>query len=444
MGKLPIQNQGELFRPLLSEFIDMSHELVLLAKKIDWKYFEKDFSEFYSNTGQPSMPIRLMVGSLLLKRIYNLGDETLAQAWVMNPYMQYFCGESHFQHRFPCDPSDFVHFRKRIGEQGIEKIFIQSVELHGNTAKSKKVLSDTTVQENNITFPTDAKLAKVIIDKVNKIATKENVKQRQSYKRISKKLVRATYNGKHPRRKKNAQKAQRKLNTIAGRVVRELLKKLPSEILKKYEQELLLYQKILDQKRQDKNKIYSTHKPYTACIAKGKAHKQYEFGNKIGIMINPESLVILAVQSYEGNPHDSRTIEPLLNQIQENLNYKPDEVIYDRGGRGKSTINGVTISTPKPPLKKDSRYTKLKKRKKFRRRAAIEPVIGHLKTDFRMGQNYLKGAKSPQINAMLAATGWNLKKLMKKLKKELLWFYFSWNNFFQNSQTQKYFTLNIG
>ena len=444
MGKSPIQNQGELFRPLLSEFIDMSHELVLLAKKIDWKYFEKDFSEFYSNTGQPSMPIRLMVGSLLLKRIYNLGDETLAQAWVMNPYMQYFCGESHFQHRFPCDPSDFVHFRKRIGEQGIEKIFIQSVELHGNTAKSKKVLSDTTVQENNITFPTDAKLAKVIIDKVNKIATKENAKQRQSYKRISKKLVRATYNGKHPRRKKNAQKAQRKLNTIAGRVVRELLKKLPSEILKKYEQELLLYQKILDQKRQDKNKIYSTHKPYTACIAKGKAHKQYEFGNKIGIMINPESLVILAVQSYEGNPHDSRTIEPLLNQIQENLNYKPDEVIYDRGGRGKSTINGVTISTPKPPLKKDSRYTKLKKRKKFRRRAAIEPVIGHLKTDFRMGQNYLKGAKSPQINAMLAATGWNLKKLMKKLKKELLWFYFSWNNFFQNSQTQKYFTLNIG
>jgi len=444
MGKSPIQNQGELFRPLLSEFIDMSHELVLLAKRIDWKYFEKEFSEFYSNTGQPSMPIRLMVGSLLLKRIYNLGDETLTQAWVMNPYMQYFCGESHFQHRFPCDPSDFVHFRKRIGEQGIEKIFIQSVELHGNKAKSKMVLSDTTVQENNITFPTDAKLAKVIIDKVNKIATKENVKQRQSYKRISKKLVRATYNGKHPRRKKNAQKAQRKLNTIAGRVVRELLKKLPSEILKKYEEELLLYQKILDQKKQDKNKIYSTRKPYTACIAKGKAHKQYEFGNKIGIMINPESLVILAVQSYEGNPHDSRTIEPLLNQIQENLNYKPDEVIYDRGGRGKSTINGVTISTPKPPSKKDSRYTKLKKRKKFRRRAAIEPVIGHLKTDFRMGQNYLKGAKSPKINAMLAATGWNLKKLMKKLKKELLWFYFSWNTFFQNSQSQKYFTLNKG
>jgi IS5 family transposase len=444
MGKSPIQNQGELFRPLLSEFIDMNHELVLLSKKIDWNFFEKEFSQYYSNTGQPSMPIRLMVGSLLLKRIYNLGDETLAQAWVMNPYMQYFCGESHFQHRFPCDPSDFVHFRKRIGEQGIEKIFIHSVELHGKQAKSKMALSDTTVQENNITFPTDAKLAKKIIDKVNKIATKENIKQRQSYKRVSKNLVRATYNGKHPRRRKNANKARHKLNTIAGRVVRELLRKLPSEIIKNYEEELLLYQKILDQKKQDKNKVYSTHKPYTSCIAKGKAHKQYEFGNKIGIMINPKSLVILAVQSYEGNPHDSRTIEPLLNQMQKNLNYLPEEVIYDRGGRGKSTINGVTISTPKPPLKKDSRYTKLKKRKKFRRRAAIEPVIGHLKTDFRMGQNYLKGAKSPHINAMLAATGWNLKKLMKKLKQELLWPYFTWNKIFQNILKQKYFLMNFG
>ena len=444
IGKSPVQNQGELFRPMLSEFIDMNHELVLLSKKIDWNYFEKEFSQFYSNTGQPSMPIRLMVGSLLLKRIYNLGDETLAQAWVMNPYMQYFCGESHFQHRFPCDPSDFVHFRKRIGEKGIEKIFIQSVELHGEQAKSKMVLSDTTVQENNITFPTDAKLAKKIIDKVNKIATKENITQRQSYKRVSKNLVRATYNGKHPRRRKKANKAQRKLNTIAGRVVRELLRKLPSEALKNYEEELLLYQKILGQKKEDKNKVYSTHKPFTSCIAKGKAHKQYEFGNKIGIMINPKSLVILAVQSYEGNPHDSKTIEPLLNQMQENLNYKPEEVIYDRGGRGKSTINGVTISTPKPPLKKDSRYTKLKKRKKFRRRAAIEPVIGHLKTDFRMGQNYLKGVNSPKINAMLAATGWNLKKLMKKLKQELLWPYFTLHKIFQYFLKQKYFALNFG
>ena len=215
-------------------------------------------------------------------------------------------------------------------------------------------------------------------------------------------------------------------------------------ILQNYESELLLYQQVLNQKRADKNKIYSLHKPFTACIAKGKAHKQYEFGNKVGIMVNPKNMIILAVQSYEGIPHDSKTIEPLLDQMKTNLNYQPEEVIYDRGGRGRTNINGVTISTPKPPLKRDSRYQRIKKRKKFRRRAAIEPVIGHLKKDFRMQQNYLIDSKSPKINAMLAATGWNLKKLMKKLKRELLWLYFSFRKNLKILQNQNQFVLNFG
>ncbi len=176
----PNQNQKNLFLPLLNEFIDMKHELVLLSKTIDWKYFEKEFSSLYSHTGQPAMPIRLMVGCLILKRLYNHGDETLAKIWVMNPYMQFFCGEAHFQHRFPCDPSDFVHFRARIGEHGIEKIFSYSFNVHGKDAKSDQVLSDTTVQENNTTFPTDAKLAKKIIVKSNVIALAEGIKHRQS------------------------------------------------------------------------------------------------------------------------------------------------------------------------------------------------------------------------------------------------------------------------
>jgi IS5 family transposase len=186
---------------------------------------------------------------------------------------------------------------------------------------------------------------------------------------------------------------------------------------------LTFYQDILSQEKSDKNKIYSLHKPFTACIAKGKAHKQYEFGNKVGLMINPKNLIILGIDAFEGNPHDSRTIEPLLNQVSKNLEYQPEEVIYDRGGRGIPKINGTTISTPKPPKKSASQYQKRISRKKFRRRAAIEPVIGHLKNDFRMAQNYLLGNGSPCMNAMLAATGWNLKKMMEKLKKELLQIY---------------------
>ncbi|MCT4646167.1 MAG: transposase [Carboxylicivirga sp.] len=293
--KYPNQNQRNLFSPLLSDFIDMSHELILLSQKIDWKQFEEGFSEFYSHTGQPSMPIRFMVGCLLLKRLYNLGDETLAKERVMNPYMLYFCGEAHFKHSFPCDPRGFVHFRHRIRKEGVELIFKHSIELHGPKVKSKQTLSDTTVQENNVTYPTDAKPAKKIIDSCARIAREEKMKQRQSYKRISKQLVRDTYNSNHPKRKKKARKAARKLKTIGGRVVRELLAKLPDKTLEQYRDQLELYLRTLNQQRTDKDKIYSLHKPYTACIAKGKAHKKYEYGNKTGFMLNLKSLVVFAV-----------------------------------------------------------------------------------------------------------------------------------------------------
>jgi IS5 family transposase len=419
IGKTDKKKQHDLFRPMLVDFIDMRHELVLLADKMDWGYFERELSAFYSNLGRPSMPIRLMVGCLLLKRMYNLGDETLAEAWIRDPYMQYFCGLTHFAHRFPCDPSDFVHFRKRIGEKGVEKIFSYSVLIHGEKAQERQVLSDTTVQENNTTFPTDAKLAKRVIDKCNALAQRTGVNQRQSYTRISKQLVRDTFNPKHPKRATKARKSGKKLKTIAGRLIRELERELKPEQLILHQEELNFYRQIIQQKRTDTNKIYSIHKPFISCIAKGKAHKQYEFGNKIGLMATSKTLVITAIKAFEGNPHDSRTIEPLLNQAQLNGLTLPDEVIYDRGGRGQKQIGNTIISTPdNRPIKGDTEYQKKKKRRKFRRRAAIEPVIGHLKSDFRMGQNYLHGALSPQINAFLAAAGWNLKKMMLQLKEE--------------------------
>jgi len=410
LGKSKDQTQREIFRPHLHDFIDLNHELVLLAEKIEWKKLEQELSGYYSHTGTPSMPVRMMSAFLLLKHIYNLGDETLAKAWVRDPYMQFFSGESHFQHHFPCDPSDLVHFRKRLGEEGVSRIFAMSVQLHGKQAQNKMVLSDTTVQENNIAFPTDARLAKKVIDKCNQIAQKEGIKQRQNYKRTSKQLVRDTHNAHHPKRRKKANKASRKLKTIAGRQIRELQRKLPRELISEYEQYLALMQRVIKQQRQDKDKIYSLHKPFTACIAKGKAHKPYEFGNKVGLIINPRSLVVTAIQAFKGNPHDSQTIEPLLQQTKSLHEFLPQELLYDRGGRGPKEILGV----------RDSASKKRTKRKKFRRRAAIEPVIGHLKQDHRMQNNYYNGQDSPQINAMLAASGWNLKKWMESARKRIL------------------------
>lgn len=422
LGKNP-QKQAEIFRPMLEDFIDKKHELVLLSQNIDWKHFEKEFEPLYSHTGKPSMTIRLMVGCHLLKHLYNLGDERIPGAWASNPYMQYFCGEVFFQHKFPCDPSDFVHFRNRIGEEGIGKIFSYSVHMHQPNEKTLKfVLSDTTVQENNTTFPTDAKLCKKVIDYCNKIAEKEGISQRQRYTQISKQLVRDTYNGKHPKRAKKSKSAKRKLKTIAFRLIRELERNFNSEQQEAYKETLSLYSKAVTQERGDKNKIYSIHKPFTRCIAKGKAHKQYEFGNKLGLVTtsNKKKKIITAVKTFLDTPYDGHTIEPLLVQMEENSLELPQELVYDRGGKGKSRIKGVKISIPSPPKNVDTPYEKQMKRKKFRTRAAIEPIIGHLKTDFRMAQNYFHGENGPQINAYFAATAWNLKKMIEILKEKII------------------------
>lgn len=412
---------------MLIDFIDNTHELVLLAEKVDWNYFEKEFASLYSKKGNASHPIRFMVGCLLLKHLYNLGDETLASAWIMNPYMQYFCGRVFFEHQFPCDPSNFVHFRKRIGEKGIEKIFSYSVRMHdAKTSTSNFVLSDTTVQENNTTFPTDAKLCKKVIDYCNKIAENEGIKQRQRYTKVSKQLVRNTYNGKHPKRAKLARKSQRQLKTIAMRLIRELERNFTAEQQEFYRESMELYTKAVTQKRNDTDKVYSLHKPFTRCIAKGKAHKQYEFGNKVGLVTtsNKGKKIILGIKAFLQTPYDGHTIEPLLEQMETGGQQLPKELVYDRGGKGKSEIKGVKISIPGVPRKTDTAYQKHTKRKKFRTRAAIEPIIGHLKSNFRLAQNYLLGETGPQINALLSATAWNMKKMMEILK-EKIFFYFS-------------------
>lgn len=422
LGKNP-EKKPELFRPMLVDFIDHEHELVLLSEKIDWNYFEKEFSPLYSKVGNPSHPIRFMVGCLLLKHLYNLGDETLEKAWIMNPYMQHFCGRVFFEHEFPCDPSNFVHFRKRIGEKGIEKIFAYSVRMHdAKTNTSNFVLSDTTVQENNTSFPTDAKLCKKVIDYCNKIAGNEGIKQRQRYTKVSKQMVRNTYNGKHPKRAKAARKSQRQLKTIAMRLIRELQRNFNAEQQEFYKDLMTLYTKVVTQKRNDADKIYSIHKPFTRCIAKGKAHSQYEFGNKVGLITtaNKGKKIILGIKAFLQTPYDGHTIEPLLEQMETGGQKLPKELVYDRGGRGKSEIKGVKISIPSTPRKKDTVYQKQTKRKKFRTRAAIEPIIGHLKTDFRLAKNYFLGETGPQINALLAATAWNMKKMMELLKQKII------------------------
>ena len=186
-GKLQ-ENERGLFRTRLEDLINPDHELVLLANRVDWQYFEDEFKPYYPVRGAPGVLIRTMAGCLMLKHLYNLGDELVPEQWVCNVYFQYFCGGVFFEHRFPFDPGDFVHFRRRVGESGIAKIFACIVKLHGSevSQQSKFVLFDTTVQENHTTFPTDAKMCKNVIDTCNTIAEKESIAQRQRFTRESK------------------------------------------------------------------------------------------------------------------------------------------------------------------------------------------------------------------------------------------------------------------
>jgi IS5 family transposase len=446
LGKIKPDFQQNLFQTRLTDLINLGHPLVKLADEVAWDKMELEFQNLYSDQGRPSIPIRKIAGLLMIKEMFKESDESVVERWIENPYWQYFTGEYFFQNKQPFDPSEFVHFRKRLKEKGLEFILSQTVALHPEAKNEKEVQIDTTVMEKNITFPTDAKLAKKVIDNCTKIAEKEGVKQRQTYKRVAKQHLRDAYFGHHPKRKKKAIMARKKLRTIGKRVVRELERKLPEEILKQYETEFSNYKKVLTQERNSKDKIYSLHEPQTACIAKGKAHKAYEFGTKVAVTRGRKTGIITSIKRFSGNPHDSKTLEESLAQsqrVREQIGgTRPTIASTDRGFRGIAQVENTQIEIPKN-TKEKSRYKQDVARKRFRARAAIEPTISHLKRNHALGLNFLKGVAGDINNALLSGIGYNLKMRFNQIKVQIvLWLEFLIHIFanvflIKNLKTQK-------
>jgi len=423
LGKIKPNFQQNLFQTRLLDLINLEHPLIKLAGELDWSKMEFEFQSLYSDQGRPSIPIRKIAGLLLLKEMFKESDESVVERWIENAYWQYFTGEDFFQTEQPFDPSEFVHFRKRLKEKGLEFILSQTVALHPEAKKEKEVQIDTTVMEKNITFPTDAKLAKKVIDNCIKIAEIEGVKQRQTYKRVAKQHLRDAYFGHHPKRKKKAIMARKKLRTIGNRVVRELERKLSETALKEYETEFVKYKKVLSQQRNSKDKIYSLHEPQTACIAKGKAHKAYEFGTKVAVTRGRKTGVITSIKRFSGNPHDSKTLEESLAQSQRVRELiggnRPTIASTDRGFRGVTQVENTQIEIPKN-TKEKSRYKQEVARKRFRARAAIEPTISHLKRNHALGLNFLKGVTGDIHNALLSGIGYNLKMRYNQIKVQIV------------------------
>ena len=399
----------------LPAMLDQSHSLYKLANKIDWAKFEKAFTPLYCpNNGRAGKPIRLMCGLLILKHLRNLSDESVVEQWRENAYYQYFCGLQEFQPSAPCASSELVHFRNRIGVKGVELIFQESIRVNNENDDDhhhETAFIDSTVQEKNVTYPTDAKLHKKIVRKVLAIVRERNLPLRQSYTFVLKRIYRDQRFRNHPKNRRKALKADKRLRTIAGRLVRELRRNIGD--YHGYDELLRIFETILSQRRNSRKKIYSIHEPEVQCVSKGKEHKKYEFGNKVSI-IRSITGIILGAMSFR-NEYDGHTIEDSLKQVERLTGRKIKVLAGDRGYRGKKEVDGTTIMIPDVPKKSDSWYQRLKKHKLFCKRAGIEPTIGHLKADYRLGRNFYKGVTGDAVNVLLAAAAYNFKRAMKAL-----------------------------
>jgi IS5 family transposase len=313
-----------------------------------------------------------------------------------------------------------THFRKRIGEAAIELIFKESIRINGKDSDDSDVSVDTTVQEKNITFPTDSKLHKKIIKKCLDISKKERITLRQTYTRTLKKLSVDQRFRNHPKNKGKARKADRKVRTIAGRLVRELQRHLGESSV--YQRFFDLFARVLAQKRNSKSKVYSLHEPDVVCISKGKEHKKFEFGNKVSVVITRKTGVLLGALGFRSE-FDGHTLQPALEQVEKLTGKAPKTAAVDRGYRGNIKIGETNILIPKPfNDKKQTQYEQKKLKKAHKQRAAIEPIIGHLKTDHRLGRNFYKGIVGDNINILLAAAAFNFKRMMNKWKVSICQF----------------------
>ena len=397
----PIENrpdpQGDLFRTELARIVNRNHPLIRLGGEVEWSRLEAVFGESYcENNGRPGISTRLMVALHYLKYRFNLSDEDVVEAWVENPYWQHFSGMQYFEHSRPIEVSSMSRFRKRIGEAGAEELLKETIRagLKLKAIKAhqlKRVNVDTTVQEKAIRYPTDARLYERCRERLVKAARKRGIALRQNYNRKAKEYLLMNNRYAHARQMKRARSCTRKLRTILGRVLRDIERKA-LERDDELRELMRLGKRIYEQNRTDK----------------GKAHKRYEFGCKVSVAASSRGGWFLGAKALHGNPYDGHTLCDALAQV-ECLAQSPEHVFVDRGYRAHAYKGPCQVHVER--LRRGGTAKSLWKWMK--RRAAIEPGIGHLKHEHRMDRCRLKGIEGDQFNAILSAAGMNFSKLLK-------------------------------
>src|SRR5215208_6542787 len=421
--------QTDLFRARLDQIIDPSHALVKLARAIDWRFLEERFGAVYEDgPGRPPLATRLMAGLAILKHLHDLSDEVLCERWLENPYFQLFCGEEFFQHQRPFDRSSLTRWRQRMGEERLVALLQESLAVATRTGAAKpadfrQVIVDTTVQEKAITFPTDAKLMHRARERLVCLAKQHGLMLRQSYARVGKHALIRHQRYAHAKQFRRANRALRRLRTMLGRVIRDVTRKLAArpQFAAVFALPLALARRVKDQRQRERGrKVYSLHAPEVECIGKGKAHKPYEFGGKVSVATPLRRCrggqFVAHVRALPGNPYDGHTLASVIPQIETTVGTDLARIVTDAGYKGHHAPQDSRFRVYVAGRK---RGLSAAIKRAFRRRAAVEPVIGHLKSEHRMGRNHLAHSTGDAANPVLAAVGYNFRLLLRWLA--VLW-----------------------
>jgi len=392
-----------------------------------WAFLDNRFASVCApGAGQPGLPTRLVAGLFILKHMHDLSDEVLCARWLENPYYQFFCGELSFCHQLPFDRSSMTHWRQRLGEEQLVALLQESLSVAHKTGALatrdlERVVVDTTVQPKAIAHPTDAGLCHRALEKLVDLAHRHDMPLRQSYRRVAKRAAIMVGRYIHAHQFERARRELKFLRTQLGRVIRDIRRKVADdERLKERFADLsaLAYRVRFQDHRQRGPKIYTLHAPEVECIGKGKARAPYEFGCKVSIATpatKPKGgQFVLHAKALHGNPFDGHTLGPVIAELKRQTGVETRHIHVDKGYRGHNHREKFRIW-----ISGQVRRVTTPIRREMKRRAAVEPVIGHAKAEHRMGRNYLKGGDGDRINAVLAAAGYNFALLLRWLARLL-------------------------
>ena len=452
-----MSDTADFFRSRLDQMIDLRHPLAVLASRMPWQELEAQIAHLFakqvragknisdvdlfggvsrvvgagvSPAGRPRLPLRLMISLLYLKHAFNESDEGVVERWAETPTWQYFSGLDYFEHRWPCDPTALVHFRKALGEEGVEALLQQTINVAVTLkliakASLATVIVDSTIQHKAIAYPTDSKMLETARSKLVEAAKAQGIELKQTFAKEGAHLTRKAGRYAHAKQYRRMRRTLKRQRTIVGRLGREIDRKLSplgQAAREALAGTLTLARRVFEQTQGKKAKggqpkLYSWHAPEVHCFSKGKARTPFEFGAKVGIAVSARGNLIVGARAFSGAPYDGHTLQEQLEQaavLMEDTGVKPTTAVVDLGYRGVDADNpGVTITHRGKARRLGEMGLKL-----IKRRNAIEPVIGHLKADHRMDRCHLKGEMGDRMHAVLCAAGYNIRWLLRAIARK--------------------------